>query len=367
MALLECAFVESICAMMSLVYASLGVAISLTLTPASAREATLRDASSPELVPLPLAGASATRQARLGADSADFRAELALRYAPIHHQGVNQHGKHALSGAADYITSYDFDHDDDARNNWDNAGDPRFPPAASAYFSVVETGSHWFLTYLFFHARDWSSSFFETEHENDAEGLLLAVARDGSRYGALRAAVTVAHSNFFSYVPAGSPWRSGAENVDGKLSLLEFEGALHPITAQEAEGHALKAWPYFSIHGDGVIYYPSLSEAQVPKSPNDTHVLYRLRDVLEPGGMWERRHDPRLFGEYGAFAGNKSGGCGDGVFLCLRNAAHAPWAWDDHNDASPKGAMASDPAALAKSYFETHETLALTYRFNPFR
>jgi hypothetical protein len=301
------------------------------------------------------------------ATDAGFRAALALRYAPIHEQAVHSRGAHALAGAADYITSFDFDGDYDAANNWEHAGDPRFPLAAHAYYSVVESPTHWFITYQFLHPRDWSSTFFATEHENDSEGVLLAVARDGSRFGALRAAVTVVHSDFYSYVPASSNYSSGHEDVDGTLSLASYAGELHPVTAQEAETHALKAWPYFRIEQEGVIYYPSLTEAEVPSGPNDRSVRYRLHDVLEAGGLWEHRRDPQLFARYGAFAGNGSGGCGQGVFWCRRNAAHAAWAWDDHDDNSAKGAMASDPAGLLRAYFTTHERVSSVYRFNPFR
>ena len=301
------------------------------------------------------------------ARDAEFRAALALRYAPIHLQEVHRLGSHALKGAADYITSVDFDADDDASNNWDHAGDPRYPLAAHAYYSVVETPSHWFITYQFFHPRDWSSTFFETEHENDSEGMLFVVARDGPRLGALRAAVTVVHSDFYSYVPANSRWSSGKEDVDGKLTLQIFQGEPHPVTASQAETHAIKAWPYYSIHAEGVVYYPSLTEAEVPSGPNDRHVLYRLHDMLEPGGLWARRADPRLFVRPGTFAGNASGGCGNGVLWCRRDAAHAAWAWDDHDDHSPSGAMATDPATLARAYFATHERVSNAYDFNPFR
>ncbi len=296
-----------------------------------------------------------------------FRATLALRYAPIHEQEVHSRGRHSLGGAADYITSVDFDGDDDARNNWDNAGDPRYPLAAHAYYSVVETASHWFITYQFFHPRDWSSSFLETEHENDSEGVLLAVARDGSRWGALRAAVTVVHADFYSYVPASSRWTSGQEDVDGTLSERMFAGELHPVTASQAETHAIKAWPYYSIRSQGVVYYPSLTEAEMPSGPSDPSVLYRLHDMLEPGGLWQKRNNPRLFARYGAFGGNASGGCGDGVLWCRRDAAHAAWAWNDHDDKSPIGAIATDPAGLVRAYFDTHERVATNYRFNPFR
>jgi hypothetical protein len=296
-----------------------------------------------------------------------FRAQLALRHAPIHHQDVHTRGAHSLSGAADYITRVDFDGDDDAANNWDNAGDQRFPLAAHAYFSVVETTSHWFITYLFFHPRDWSSTFFETEHENDAEGVLLTVARDGSRFGSLRAAVTVVHSNFYSFLPAGSTWGAGGESVDGELSLASFAGELHPVTAQQAETHALKAWPYYRIRRQGVVYYPSLTESEVPAGPDDRQVMYRLEDMLGPGGLWSRRENRKLFDRFGAFAGNRSGGCGRSVLWCSKNAARASWGWNDHDDRSPTGAMANHPAALVRAYFGSREHVSQSYLFNPFR
>jgi hypothetical protein len=318
------------------------------------------------LLLLTLSSFAASAQAETARDGA-FRAALALRYAPIHEQEVHSRGRHALGGAADYITSFDFDGDDDARNNWDHTGDVRFPLAAHAYYSVVETPSHWFITYQFFHPRDWSSTFFETEHENDSEGVLFAVARDRTRFGALRAAVTVVHSDFYSYVPAESRWSSGQEDVDGKLSLRPFEGELHPVTASQAETHALKAWPYYSIHAEGVVYYPSLTQAQVPSGSNDRSVLYRLHDMFEPGGLWEKRKSPKLFARDGSFGGNASGGCGKGALWCPRDAANPAWAWNDHDDHSPSGAIASDPAGLVRAYFRPHERVSLSYRFNPFR
>src|SRR5262249_47406547 len=132
----------------------------------------------------------------LVASSATDRANLAAHWAPIHYQDVDQTGSHALGGAADYITRVDFDGDLNGRNDWDNAGNAAFPLAAHAYYSVVETSSHWFIVYMFYHPRDWTDFFFDTEHENDSEGLLVAVARDGSTFGSLKSIVTVAHTDF---------------------------------------------------------------------------------------------------------------------------------------------------------------------------
>ncbi|HMG24299.1 MAG TPA: hypothetical protein VK607_23350, partial [Kofleriaceae bacterium] len=54
--------------------------------------------------------------AELGAGSAADRAQLALRWAPVHYQDVDQTGSHALGGQADYIAAYDFDGNLDGRD-----------------------------------------------------------------------------------------------------------------------------------------------------------------------------------------------------------------------------------------------------------
>jgi hypothetical protein len=306
--------------------------------------------------------------AELSASDAAHRAQLALRWAPVHYQDVDPTGSHALGGAADYITSYDFDGNLNGRDNWDNAGNPAYPLRAHGYYSVVETDTHWFLVYLFFHPRDWTDFYFDTEHENDAEGVLFAVQRDGSTYGKLQAAVTVAHNDFFSYVPSGGTWTSGGESVDGTLQMTALADGTHPVTAQQAKGHGLKARPYYDITGgDGIIYFPSLTTAEVPSHYNDRDVLYKLVDILAPGGMWDQRNNTSLFASFGTFAGDKSGGCGGGAIGCSTNAANAPWGWDDKNDAPPRGALAIDPAGLVRAYFTIPEPVSTSYTFNPFQ
>jgi hypothetical protein len=304
----------------------------------------------------------------LSASSSADRAQLALRWAPIHYQDVDQTGRHAIGGRADYITRYDFDNDLNGRNNWDNAATaPLSSFAAHGYYSVVETSSHWFIVYMFFHPRDWVDYFFDTEHENDSEGVLITVRRDGSTFGVLESAVTVAHTDFYSYVPAGGRWTNGNETIDGTLQMVSYNGSLHPVTAQQAKGHGLKARPQYDIVGDGVIYYPSLTTAEAPEHPDDRNVLYKLVDIFAPGGLWENRANPSLFASFGSFAGDRSGGCGQGALGCTQNAANAPWGWDDRDDGPARGAMATDPAGLVDDYFNMPETVSRTYTFNPYR
>lgn len=306
------------------------------------------------------------RQALLSPGSTSFRAALAKRWAPIHYQDVDVTGSHGLSGRADYLTRVDFDGDWSGTNNWDNTASR--PLTAHVYHSLVETSSHWYLVYTFFHPRDWSDSWFDTEHENDAEGVLLIVRRDGSEFGSLVGAVTVAHKDFFSFVPDGSPLGSGAESIDGKLSFASFEGQLHPITAQEAKGHGLKAWPAYDIVGDGVKYFPSLTTAEEPSSATDSDVRYKLLDMYGSEGLWQRRNLTELFASAGTFRGDTSGGCGHVSGQCSTNSANAPWGWDDQNDGPIlRGELATDPAKLAAYYFSPSSQFSLTYTFNPYK
>lgn len=328
-----------------------------TAAAATAAAVALTSATVAPAVAGPAAAASRTAEAG--------HAEVAQRWAPIHYQDVDQTGTNALGGRSDYIAAYDFDGDLNGRNNWDNTGSHRL--AATAYYSVLETSSHWFVTYMFFHPRDWSDSIFDTEHENDAEGVMMAVQKDGSEFGTLRGAVTVAHTDFYSYTPAGSTWGAGAESVDGTLQLATspHDGLAHPVTAQEAKGHGLKARPGYDIRGDGVVYYPA-GRAEVPEHPDDRNVSYLLVDVHAPGGLWAQRANGELFASHGTFAGDRSGGCGDGGISCSQNSANAPWGWDDRNDGPGRGALATDPAGLSANYFRIPERLDRTYVNNPY-
>jgi hypothetical protein len=297
----------------------------------------------------------------LSAVNAGDRALIAHRYAPVHHQSVDRVGKNGLGGRADFITRVDFDGDWDARNDWENAA--RFPLPGAAYHSVVETSTHWFVVYMFFHPRDWGDSVFDTEHENDSEGVLVVISRDGSRFGRLEAAVTVVHGDFYSYVPRRGRWSAGAETVDGVLELDSAAGD-RPVTIQEARGHALKAKrrdePF-----DGIVYHPSVV-ALAPPAPGDRTAHYVLVDVFATRGLWDRRDDPGLFSAPGAFAGDRGGTCGERGILCTRDAANAPWGWDDGDDGDiRRGEIATDPVKLVTRYFRTPTPLG-PYTWNAY-
>jgi hypothetical protein len=310
--------------------------------------------------------------------------DLAYYHAPIHYQDTN-----SKKYRADYITRFDYDGDRLATNNWDNL--KKFPLKSYVYFSIVETCSHWYIVYSFYHPQDWAGPGGQ-EHEGDTEGFLAIVRKDGSGFGKLEAIVTTFHFDFYAYTPAGSPLRNGPiftikvpadqtpirkqEDIDGQLTMQMYDGSLRPMTNQEDKGHGLKAWPhagnFLTGNGkDGIIYYPSRAVAQVPKSGNDRHVKYGLLDIFAPNGLWTHqlmdirtKNDGRSTGptflSWGIYRGDKSGGCGSGITItCKENADYPPWKWDDtgfsiitsSDNGVYAGEPALDPAHLAKMYF----------------
>ncbi|KOV81400.1 hypothetical protein ADL03_28320 [Nocardia sp. NRRL S-836] len=276
--------------------------------------------------------------------------DLALHWAPVHHQDTD-----SSDHDADYLSTVDFDGDWNGLNNWENQTQLAKLTGA-AYYSVVETQTHWFLVYSFFHPRDWDDQpdpFGLTTHENDLEGALFVVRKDAG-YGQLEAAVTVAHSDFYSYVPAGSPYRNGSETIDGTLLL----SGGRPTTRQEAKGHGLYRWDGNDFPGgDGVVYYPAAT-GEVPSGGNDRDVKYRLVDTFAANGMWARRNNSETFASFGTFRGDNG----------KDNAANAPWGWDDQNDgAFYRGYLATHPAELVSSYFSNKGTFSLTYVRNAYR
>lgn len=281
--------------------------------------------------------------------------ELALRWAPVHYQDTDD-----SDYDADYLSTVNYDGDWDAMNNWEHQDDnPAWLTGAVSY-SVVETSTHWFIVYAYYHPRDWTDvwdPFDLFHHENDMEGTLLTVRRDGSTYGVLEAAITVAHGNFYSYVPAGSPYTSGRETVDGALRMQTWNGSAHPTTFQEAKGHGCYAWDGASFPGsDGIVYYPSTGGGEVPSGGNDRSVAYRLVGVFDASGLWAHRSDGLTFASFGTFRGDNG----------QDNAANAPWGWDDGDDGSdlPRGLLATDPAKLVSIYFANEGSFSLSYTRN---
>jgi hypothetical protein len=287
--------------------------------------------------------------------------ELALHWAPVHRQDTDND-----DADADWISAVDFDGDWLASNNWEHQDRPATHQQdlgrlkGAAYYSVAGTRTHWFVLYAYYHPRDWCDTPLCEQtnqyHENDLEGALLVVRKSGG-YGTVEGMVTVAHSDFWSYVPESSPFRSGRESVDGLLRTQPHGGnANRPVTIQEAKGHGLKAWDGGPFPGgDGVRYVPTDGAGISPAGGRDS-VPYELIDMFGPRGLWTHRDNEGTFAEPGVFRGDNG----------KPNAANAPWRWDDHDDGSdlPGGELARDPAKLVALYFSGVGDFARDYLSN---
>lgn len=323
---------------------------------------------------------------------------LALEFAPVFAQKVTREW-----AAADHITGVDLAGGvGDLRRNpghlmESTAEDGSWSgerPGAQVYFSVCETATHVFLLYAAYHAMDWWKRFAPDnlydlirdgvdEHAHDMEGALLVVRK--APEPTLDALVTLAHDHFYLYteplVPTSGeeaePWpepgrslriRDFRETVDGHIWV--DRASQRPKLYVESRRHGVRGDHRGWGGGDLVrYYYPEHDDAPPePVEPRDESETepYALVDVFADGGLWEHRFDPRVFrqrrdGRWGFVAYRD---LTEGRLVASR--ANPPWSWNDRDDPSPVGEMATDPAHFLARYAEGTGPLARTYRVNPY-
>ncbi|HYO84365.1 MAG TPA: hypothetical protein VES20_23375 [Bryobacteraceae bacterium] len=282
---------------------------------------------------------------------------------------------------ADIPVRFDYDGDWRGDNNWDNLASGS--SQAFVYYTAVETGTHWFLIYNLFHPRDYSDTCAPAMcHENDNEGLVLAVRKDGSRFGRLDAMETLAHNRIYSYV-ANDRLRRGANTISG---TVRFHGGSHPMIFVESGGHGIFAvgpdQPYDPesdqfAGSTGITFVPAGAPGR-PAHPNDRRVPYALLSIDQH--WWHRRDQPGLFdapfayrpfglrplarvgGLRGSFLGRKH----------MPNSARPFWAWYDSRLAKRKilapGQWALDPAySMSQTLtIPNDEPWDLEYTHNPY-
>ena len=285
---------------------------------------------------------------------------------------------------ADIPVRFDFDGDWNGDNNWDNldAGSSQ----AYVHYAAVETKSHWFLHYDFFHPRDYSDNCIAgTCHENDNEGIILTVRKDGGEFGVLELMETLAHNNIYSYTN-DTRLRNGVHDIDGKI---DFHDGHHPMVFLEAGGHGALAVgaqhstfsaakkDFTSGTGVTLVYTGTADRA---KHGNDRNVGYDLISIEDT--WWPRAKqatNERSFDapyEYQPF-GNRPGGGQRymGSFWGRKqgvNKAKPFWGWHDERTRRAKvlntGQWALDPAySVTKNItFPAAMPVDLDYVYNPF-
>ncbi|MCC6588414.1 MAG: hypothetical protein IT168_17100 [Bryobacterales bacterium] len=331
---------------------------------------------------------SDSEQARKKAEKITFPAEtrkpdayrrLAEHWAPFLAQETWWQPK------ADIPARFDFDGDWQGDNNWEDMeiGSSQ----AYVHYAAIETLTHWFLIYNVFHPRDYSDKCIAgTCHENDNEGLILTVRKDGSEFGKLEVMETLAHNNVYSYVN-DSRIRGGVHNVEGRI---EFYQDSHPIIFVESGGHGIygsaAGAAKYSVrddkftNGTGITFiYKGIAER--PRHANDRLVGYELLPIYDH--WWQKANDSwrdRTFDEfyvYSAFGGRPSGagkGMG-GTFYGRKEAANKAkpfWGWFDSLTLKKKilntGQWGLDPAySVSRNLtFPSGDAFSLEYTYNPY-
>ncbi len=269
---------------------------------------------------------------------------LARHYAPAFY-----HDTDSSYYVGDYLTRFNFDGDYNGKNNWENL--ERFATVpAYVYYAVSETKTHYFINYAVFHPRDWHEWDPLDRHENDLEGVSLAITKSGE-FGEVVALETLAHADFWQYsnLPSVSP---GLEVIDGPIT---FRDGSHPRVYVEAKGHGIYGCDSRCEHaddGDGLLYEVG-QRAESPQGGSGDYtsrVRYALIAMDSDGssdgnqGLWYRRDDicdTCTFGEWGKLRGDNYG----------QNRAQTPWGWrNKDNTPVRRGDMLCDPAF----FFDAH-------------
>ncbi len=283
--------------------------------------------------------------------------EVAAHYAPQIDQAVNV--LLSRGGRGDFITAVNYDGDWDCRNNWEHLGD--HPLTAVVYYSVQETDTHYFAGYYFYHPRDDAEIWLD-RHENDLEGIMLAIPRSAEGFLPPEYMYTQGHGLLPFYYNGEEPIAEGSRKAGGLM--LNGDAPCIYITPNgtlDYAGHsvesALDHSTYWSVGSSGVRYIHT-GKAQEPRYWNGSFDSaanlcgYELRSLDE---LWSRRGDGVTFGEYAAFAGDNWG----------VNKANPPWGWRNKTVYGFGGSFLSDPAWTFNRAI-TGANLSADYTRNPY-
>ncbi len=311
----------------------------------------------------------------------DFYRELAEHYAPLVAQETWFEPK------ADYLTRFDYDGDWRGDNNWDNLGSGS--SQAYVYYAIMETSTHYFLAYNFFHARRYGEDCASLCQENDNGGIVLAARKDGSRFGRPYILQALTQNSLYTY-SSDNRIREGLHRVAGELKVWRES---HPVVFIEAGPHGVygAADPErsrFSAErmeftaSTGVLYHFGGAAAR-PAHPNDRDVSYELLPITDH--WWGRAItrdglEARTFDDYVRYApyGNRPPAAADELASAFFGRKYFPnkarpfWGWHDATALARRvlapGQWGLDPAYGVAATVKLPPGLpfSLDYLYNPF-
>ena len=339
----------------------------------------------------------------LSAERAALDKQIAAQFAPVIYQGLGDQPRF------DYITNFDFDRDWNGDNNWANAANKTYPLRAYVYYSVIETATHYFVHYAFFHPRDYKGGLAKStlidalikegvrragkdptgladdvalSHENDLEGALVVAEKRGNELGnaAVQYVETMSHNRYLKYRPRDVPGAVGdGIEMDGQQPLLFVEPKGHGVSNYTSTtGRAKKA----AIR---MLVYAYTGNAEDPDKKRRETVGYDLVAIYET--LWPRAQtgEGETFAEIVDYQElkislhqlegqavlierqpGKLGAAFRGT-VGFKNKARPPWGWYDSTEPDrPRGEWFFDPATVIARHFNLDATFAQSYTYHPY-
>lgn len=164
----------------------------------------------------------------------------------------------------DSLVSVFYDGNEDLRDNGENlfrlsvARSEELKNSTPVYFSVIESESHYYINYIFYHAIDAGAE----GHVHDTENLLTIVQKDNSVYGRLTMTISNAHGFGMIYGPS-------AEMADRWRSQIPFESSRNFLPYLDR---------YSKDHNQGTIEFIQRPHSQSFKAfiVSKTHAVYKF-------------------------------------------------------------------------------------------
>jgi hypothetical protein len=233
----------------------------------------------------------------------------------------------SLNGKSDSLSEMNFDGDWVATNNWDNLATHSIQP--TLYYYVAATSTHYFITYGYFHPRDWTQlSFFHfAQHENDLEGIMLVIEKNDSKWGELLLGYSIFHLSIKRNIYPEAIHSLQTSSRRFKQGVIESE---HPVSYQQPRGHGIKLDPTF--FKPKLRYCRYIPENNLSTTSQDQ--TYRLVNLLDKNELIDQVKNEDLFNADGTIKGSHGEG------------ANPPWLWKDYKDkkAHPDLQLFVDPA-----------------------
>jgi hypothetical protein len=233
--------------------------------------------------------------------------QVAERYAPFIYHATDEKG-----GRQDIISNIDFDGDLVGNNNWENFEQYELKP--TVYYAVLETETHYFISFHLFHPRDWNhfTIWLHDTHENDGENFQIVVQKSDGRVVLLW---TQAHYRSNVYTNPGSGVLSGRTKLSGRFQLVDDRGVPSDTgrfvaVFVEAQGHGIygtldsssdvvvNADGSFRLEdGTGVLFRPARNGEKIyePKNWIAGEVAYQLDSITMK--LWPLLRDGQLTGD----------------------------------------------------------------------